>query len=702
MAKVALDILIGAQDKASGQLRAVEGSLGGLEKRAGSASAAVAGLGTALAGALTVGAVVAAGRKAVTMFADYETGVKFATSQLNLMGPALDNANRDMMRFGMELSKSTGAPLKEATDGFRALTSAGFDLQGTMGATPGILALSQATLSDVGNSAQLTMAMIRAFGLEADQTNRVVNTLAAGISSSSLELYDLATALPYVAAPAHMLGMSLEETIAALVVLRDRGYKSEQMATGLRMILLSLVAPTADAQRQLKAYGLTAADVDVKGRGLAAVLQTLREHNLDLAGAMKLSEKEAAGALVTLAGASDAYREGTKAVTDTNRAFEIQKQMQDTAAVKWAKIEAVVAEAAITIGGPLADALLEIAGKLDPEDIKKFAEDMVTAIESALPSAIKLTEELGKIAGFLVEHPGLAVAMAGAAVVGGQVAGGATRALGAKLIGGAAGGAAAGAAAGAAGGAIAGAATGGAVEVGGTAAGMLGETVVPAAAAGGIAGTLLTGVVWLGIIAGILGDTWLIEKDISNALAAKAGVDRTKELSEKSAALLGIHKPETAKEWKAYTAAGGYRPSATEVIQGTLTGKPNAGWDLAFARWLREQPVTNKQALHALGMGRIQTGSFGASPLGVTAPEPMDMGPDIIPNPRGKYAVGPGLSPVAKGQFEAMADLQAQWGRPSFNTPAPVPPINVYIGQEKLDSRIDYRVAQTAKVARTQ
>jgi TP901 family phage tail tape measure protein len=57
----------------------------------------------------------------------------------------------------------------------------------------------------------------------------------------------MANALKYAAAPAHTLGMSLEELSAAVAIMSDAGIRGETAGTTLRMALTRLAKPTDEA-----------------------------------------------------------------------------------------------------------------------------------------------------------------------------------------------------------------------------------------------------------------------------------------------------------------------------------------------------------------------------------------------------------------------------------------------------------------------
>jgi TP901 family phage tail tape measure protein len=94
----------------------------------------------------------------------------------------------------------------------------------------------------------------------------------------------MSTAAPIAAA----LGVSVEETAAAIGKMSDAGIQGERAGTALRGIFASLAGPTTQAQEALAKYGLTAADIDPQVVGLTAAMAVLQERGISTADAMTI------------------------------------------------------------------------------------------------------------------------------------------------------------------------------------------------------------------------------------------------------------------------------------------------------------------------------------------------------------------------------------------------------------------------------
>lgn len=325
------------------------GALGDLAKRAFNVAKILVLVGAALA--------AEAIRRSINAFADYDQAITNAGTTTGLIGAELQKAKEKMFEFGLAVSRTMSLMPTQIAEGFYSLASAGLSVNAIMKATPGILTLAEGTMADVGSTTELVVAAVKSFNLGFEQTNRVVNAFAAGLSASMLTMSRLAVAFPYVAASAANLNISLEQVIATLGVMVDRGVDASMAGTGLRMIFQHLVNPTNNALGALKKYGLTAADVNIAVHGFLPVLAKLQRANLSVADTYKIFEARASTAFMTLMSAGvPAIKDMEKAVTGTNRAFEMQKEQISTAKGLWNILKSTVAEVTIRFGKGLAPA----------------------------------------------------------------------------------------------------------------------------------------------------------------------------------------------------------------------------------------------------------------------------------------------------------------------------------------------------------
>ena len=211
--------------------------------------------------------------------------------------------------------------------------------------TESTLYLAQATGSDLATAAEVAGATLRGFGLDASETQRVTDVMAASFSSSALDMNSFRESMKYVAPVAKSAGLSLEETTAMLASLANSGIKGSQAGTALRRILSQLAGEGQDVSTEiakLAGEGLNLADAkDEVGRSAQTALLILSEA---LGPTMKLTEqfKQAEGAAGGMAGT-----------------------MNETADGALKRMRSAVEGAQIAIGSALAPTMVRLAGAVE-------------------------------------------------------------------------------------------------------------------------------------------------------------------------------------------------------------------------------------------------------------------------------------------------------------------------------------------------
>ena len=103
---------------------------------------------------------------------------------------------------------------------------------------PATLALAEATGTDLAKAATVAGATLNGFGLEAKDTNMVVDVMAKSFSTSSLDMEKFSTAMAKTAPIANALGFTLQETTAMIGTLTDSGLDASTAGTSLKNMML--------------------------------------------------------------------------------------------------------------------------------------------------------------------------------------------------------------------------------------------------------------------------------------------------------------------------------------------------------------------------------------------------------------------------------------------------------------------------------
>jgi TP901 family phage tail tape measure protein len=133
------------------------------------------------------------------------------------------------------------------------LAKFGFTLKEITASTGGILDLATATGEDLNSAVDLVSSSIRALGMEASETGRLVDVLGKAFTSSALDVGKFRESAKYVLPLARQMGWSIEEVAATLGKLADSGISGSLAGTGLRQTFIQLWDASSDLSQVLGA-----------------------------------------------------------------------------------------------------------------------------------------------------------------------------------------------------------------------------------------------------------------------------------------------------------------------------------------------------------------------------------------------------------------------------------------------------------------
>jgi len=260
MTKVVKVILEAETGKANANLNKVNKSLKKTEKQAKETSGAmtssfnalpasiqgaigqVKNLGTSFK-ALAVGGGVAAVAGLGSLFVmATQKGAEFAQalSGLESVLGASDAEMNQLSNSAKELGASTQFTSKQVVELQTEFAKLGFSTKEILASTKATLDLAASLDVGLGEAAMIAGSTLRAFGLEAEETQRVVDVMASSTSKSALDYDALRESLKLVAPTSRALNVDIEETTALLATLADNGLKGSVAGTGLSKTFIEL------------------------------------------------------------------------------------------------------------------------------------------------------------------------------------------------------------------------------------------------------------------------------------------------------------------------------------------------------------------------------------------------------------------------------------------------------------------------------
>ena len=331
--------------------------------------AGLAGFGTAVTAAVAGPVALATQR-----FAEFDDQARFLAG---VLGTTQDNI-RGLVQQAEDLGRTTAFTAVQVGQLQVELAKLGFNEEQISNASAAILNLGSVTREELGDVARVTGSVLRAFNLDAAETTRVTDVLAAGFSNSALDLTKLETAFNAVGPVAANLGFSLEETVAILGRLVNSGLDASTAGTSLRSIFLQLADPASDLSKRL---GENINSVDE----LIPALQRLVDSGVDVGEALELTDKRAVTAFLTLAnGAEDVAKLNDVLLNSGGFAARAALEIEGGIGGAFRRFQSAVEGAALSLARAFAPTIVRVTEFINRaiEPITKFVAENQKLIQT--------------------------------------------------------------------------------------------------------------------------------------------------------------------------------------------------------------------------------------------------------------------------------------------------------------------------------
>ena len=323
-------------------------------------------------------AVVGLGKKVY----DVAGGFDQQMARVNAITDEVGVSYADLRKKAIDLGAQTAFSAKEAAAGMENMASAGFNTKEIYDSMQGVLALAAVSGGDVALAAENSASALRGFGLEASQAGHVADVFAQAAAKTNAEVADMGEAMKYIAPVAHSMGISLEETAAAVGILSDSGIKGSQAGTSLRGALSRLAKPTKAMHETMDALGLSFYDSNGNMKSLADQVGMLKNAFKGLTPEQQQNalvtlygQESLSGMLALISAGPDKLRELTKSFEQSGGAADkMAQQMQNNLPSKIEQMFGALESVAIRIGDKLFPLVAPQIEKLTDWIDKTFSE----------------------------------------------------------------------------------------------------------------------------------------------------------------------------------------------------------------------------------------------------------------------------------------------------------------------------------------
>lgn len=265
----------------------IEGGVkGGTEKSGGLLNALKGKFSVAFA---AIGGIVAGFSMASMAQQIVNTGKQFEESMSKVA--ALSGATGDdlarLEAKARELGATTTFSASEAADALGYMALAGWDTEQMLDGVGSVLTLAQAGMMDLAQASDLVTDYLSAFGMEASETERMVDVLAYAQANANTTVEGLGNAFKLCAANAHAAGLDVETTSAAISMMANQGLKGQNAGTALSAVFRDMTQKAEDGAIAIGDTTVAIADSQGNFRDLTDILRDVEAATEGMGGQQK-------------------------------------------------------------------------------------------------------------------------------------------------------------------------------------------------------------------------------------------------------------------------------------------------------------------------------------------------------------------------------------------------------------------------------
>ncbi|AWE07889.1 phage tail tape measure protein [Lysinibacillus sp. 2017] len=228
-----------------------------------------------LAGAATVGfaAIGGAAVAATAKFASIDGELRRTAS----LSGATSEEFKLLTQAATEMGSNSTKSMLEISQSMSEIAANGMNANEVMSAMPGIIAASEASGESLAVAAETVSSALNIWSMEAEESAHVADVLAMAANVSAAGIDDMGYAFKYAGAPAAALGVSLEETAAAIAAITNNGIDGSTAGTALRASLLALNNPAKAQAKIMDQLGFSVTDAEGNFKSLSGMIGDIQK-----------------------------------------------------------------------------------------------------------------------------------------------------------------------------------------------------------------------------------------------------------------------------------------------------------------------------------------------------------------------------------------------------------------------------------------
>ena len=270
----------------------------------------------AIAGAA---AAAAFSLSAIKNAADFEQSLNVFNS--------VSGATADQMKAVSDRAKELGNDIalpgisaRDAALAMVELAKAGLDVNDSLAASKGVLALAKAGQLDTAEAATITANALNSFSLSGEEAGRVADILASAANASSADVRDMAYGFQMASSSFAAAKAPVDDLASALALMSNNGINGSDAGTSLKTMFMNLIPTTDRAKDSMKKLNLDFYDANGTFVGTRQLIEQLEK------GTKNLTDEQKALHIENIFGADSSravnilIKEGTKGFDEMSTA----------------------------------------------------------------------------------------------------------------------------------------------------------------------------------------------------------------------------------------------------------------------------------------------------------------------------------------------------------------------------------------------
>jgi TP901 family phage tail tape measure protein len=309
---------------------------------------------------------------------------------------ATDGSMADLAQSIREVGANSRYTTEELTRTTTVLAQAGYSAEEISKLLGSVNRLAAATGTDLRTSVDLLTSSMSLWNAQSSDAERMLNSLTVAVNDSKAEINSIQKGMQYAGAAASQMGMSFEETVAAMSAVTNAGLKTRSiMGTGLRALLTELSNPAKKLERELKRVGLTVSDVNVRVQGFSNVMRNLAEAGFGAENAFRGMDRQAASFYLASKSQLDLYENLLVSMNRRGEAEKAEQTRMDTTIAQLNRFKNIWFQIGADVGGPINFAFKKTMAGIN--ELSEVISKLTGAINKGLSAAFeKLDSKLEK------------------------------------------------------------------------------------------------------------------------------------------------------------------------------------------------------------------------------------------------------------------------------------------------------------------